>query len=359
MKIVVLPGDDIGPEITDAALLVLTEADKRFDLGLKFEQHEVGMAAHRKSGTTLPNGVLEATFDADAVLLGPGGMTAYPPASEGGINIPGTIRKSLDLYANLRPARSRPGLERARPGLDCLIARENTEGFYADRNMFSGNGEFMPTPDLALAVRKITRQASRRISEKAFELAMGRRKHVTIVGKRHVLQVSDGLFVEEAKAVARKYPDVAIREVDIDAMVAEIYTNPDRFDVIVITNMFGDILSNLAVALSGGLGLAASLNVGDRRAAANAGHGSAPDIAGKGIANPSGFILSAAMLLNWWGTRDGGDEKFTLAAKSIERSLDAVLMSGQRTGDLGGLLDTKAYAKAIADNLKEPELSAI
>ncbi|MES0179041.1 isocitrate/isopropylmalate family dehydrogenase [Mesorhizobium sp. M0025] len=353
MRIAVLPGDDIGPEITEASLTVLNEADKRFGLGLQFDVHEVGMASHRRSGTTLPDAALKATVDADGVLLGPGGMTEYPPVSEGGINIPGTIRKRLDLYANLRPARSRPGLERALPGLDCMVARENTEGFYADRNMFLGSGEFMPTPDIALAVRKITRQASRRIAEKAFALAQGRRKHVTVVGKRHVLQVSDGLFVEEAEAVACNYPGVAVREVDIDAMVADIYTNPSRFDVILITNMFGDILSNLAVALSGGLGLAAALNVGDTRAAANAGHGSAPDIAGRGIANPSGFILSAAMLLDWWGARQGG-KKFQHAAKAIEQSLDSLLTSGQRTGDLGGQLRTQGFAKAIAENLREP-----
>lgn len=357
MRIAVLPGDDIGPEITEAALSVLRAADKSFGLGLEFDVHEVGMASHRKTGTTLPDSAVKATFDADGVLLGPGGMTAYPPLSEGGINIPGTIRKKLDLYANLRPARSRNGLERARPGLDCILARENTEGFYADRNMFLGSGEFMPTPDIALAVRKITRHASRRIAEKAFELARTRRKHVTVVGKRHVLQASDGLFVEEAEAVARNYPDVTLREVDIDAMVADIYTNPDRFDVILITNMFGDILSNLAVALSGGLGLASALNVGDTHAAANAGHGSAPDIAGKGIANPSGIILSTAMLLDWWGAKQGG-EKFHFASKAIEQSMDALLTSGQRTGDLGGDLGTQAFAKAIAENLREPVKAA-
>lgn len=357
MRIAVLPGDDIGPEITEAALTVLQEADRRFDLGLRFDVHEVGMASHRRIGTTLPDSALKACFDADAVLLGPGGMTDYPPVSDGGINIPGTIRKKMDLYANLRPARARQGLERARPGLDCILARENTEGFYADRNMFMGSGEFMPTPDIALAVRKITRQASRRIATKAFELAQSRRKHVTIVGKRHVLQVSDGLFVEEAEAVARDYPDVAVREVDIDAMVADIYTNPGRFDVILITNMFGDILSNLAVALSGGLGLAAALNVGDDRAAANAGHGSAPDIAGRGIANPSGFILSSAMLLDWWGGRRNS-EKFRLAAKAIEASLDRLLTAGQRTGDLGGQLGTQAFARAVAENLCEPRAVA-
>ncbi|TKV70557.1 isocitrate/isopropylmalate family dehydrogenase [Rhizobium sp. AU243] len=358
MRIAVLPGDDIGPEITAAALTVLEKADQRFGLNLDFGVHEVGMESHRRNGTTLPDSALAAAMNADGVLLGPGGMTAYPPVSDGGINIPGTVRKRLDLYANLRPARARLGLERARPGLDCLIARENTEGFYADRNMFLGSGEFMPTADCALSVRKVTRQASRRIAKRAFALAEKRRGHVTIVGKRHVLQITDGLFVEEAEAVAAKYPDVKFREVDIDAMVADIYTNPDRFDVILVTNMFGDILSNLAVALSGGLGLAAALNVGDERAAANAGHGSAPDIAGKGIANPSGLILSAAMLLNWWGERSG-KAQYGLAAAAIEHSLDDLLRSGTRTGDLGGQSGTRSFADAIAANLREPNHSSL
>src|SRR5687768_8143589 len=190
MNIVVLPGDDIGPEITKAALSVVASVNEVFSLGLRFETHEVGMACHRRTGTTLPEAVIEAAIAADAVILGPAGMTEYPPREDGGINVPGTIRKRLDLYANLRPARSRAGMRDARPGLDCLIVRENTEGFYSDRNMFLGNAEFMPTPDVALSVRKITAHASRRIARVAFDYARRRRKRVSAVGKRHVLQLS-------------------------------------------------------------------------------------------------------------------------------------------------------------------------
>jgi 3-isopropylmalate dehydrogenase len=351
MKLAVLPGDDIGPEITDATLSVLERAGASFDLGLVFDVHEVGMAAHRRTGTTLPDTALAAARAADGIILGPGGMTAYPPARDGGINIPGTIRKQLDLYANLRPARSRPFLPRSHPGLDCIIARENTEGFYADRNMYSGSGEFMPTPDCALAVRKITREASRRIAAVAFALARERRQQVTVVGKRHVLQLSDGLFVAEAEVQARAHPEIGLCEIDIDAMAAELYISPQRHDVILTTNMFGDILSNAAVALSGGLGLAAALNAGEHHAAANAGHGSAPDIAGQGIANPTGLLLSSAMLLRWLGERRQRPN-FAKAADAIEAAVDRSLADPKsRTKDLGGDGKTGDFAAAVRASL--------
>lgn len=347
MKLAVLPGDDIGPEITAAALTVLDAVDSRFGLGLEYEQHEVGMAAHRRLGTTLPEAALAAARAADGIILGPAGMSAYPPAADGGINIPGTIRKRFDLYANMRPARSRPGIADARPGLDCLIVRENTEGFYADRSLFSGYGEFMPTEDSAMSVRLITARASRRIAQMAFESARARRRHVTMVGKRHVLQVTDGLFMREVLEVKQAFPDVELREVDIDAMAAEIYTRPGNFDVVLTTNMFGDILSNLACALSGGLGLAASLNVGTDHAAANAGHGSAPDIAGRGIANPTSLILSGALLLRWWAGRSGA-ANFGSAAACIEEAVDDVLSRGKVvTPDLGGTASTGDYAREL------------
>lgn len=353
MKIAVLPGDDIGPEITDAALGVLEAVDVMFGLGLEYEMHEVGIALHRKIGTTITPEIVAAAKRADGILLGPAGMTAYPPLSDGGINIPGTIRRQLDLFANLRPARSRPGVPKAHPGVDCLIVRENTEGFYADRTMFQGNGEFMPTPDLAIAVRKITAQASRRIAKVAFDMAKGRRSDVTSVGKQHVLQLSDGLFMREVEAEAALNPGVAYRELDVDAMAADIYLNPARFDVILTTNMFGDILSNLVVALSGGLGLAGALNVGTEHAAANAGHGSAPDIAGQGIANPTGIILSSALLLRWLGSRHNRPE-YSLAAAAIENSLDVCLgNAASRTGDLGGSGTTKIVGAKVCENLRE------
>ncbi len=353
MNLLVLPGDDIGPEITAAAMSVLRRADAIFSLDLRFETREVGMASHRRAGTTLPEAVVEAALAADGVVLGPCGMTEYPPREAGGINVPGMLRKRLDLYANLRPARSRASLPNARPGLDCLVVRENTEGFYSDRNMFMGSAEFMPTEDCALSVRKITAKASRRIAQVAFEYAMRRRRNVTAVGKRHVLQLSDGIFIRETEAVAALFPQVAWREMDVDAMAADLYTRPERHDVILITNMFGDILSNAASAMAGGLGLAAALNAGDQHAAANAAHGSAPDIAGRDRANPTSLILSAAMLLEWLGTRRQRND-LVAAARAIEAAVDARLADPDtRTADVGGSLGTRAFGAAVIGQLEK------
>ncbi|SNT47326.1 isocitrate/isopropylmalate dehydrogenase family protein [Rhodococcoides kyotonense] len=347
MKIAILPGDDIGPEISDSTRCVLEAVDGHLNLGLQFETHEVGMASYRRNGTTLEQSVVEACVEADGVLLGPGGMSAYPPVNEGGVNIPGTIRKRLDLYANLRPSRHRGGVPLSRSGLDVLIVRENTEGFYADRSLFEGYGEFRPTADTALSLRVITARASRRIATVAFEHARRRRSHVTAVGKRHVMQVTDGLFMASVEEIARQYPDVGLHEMDVDAMAADLYLRPDKFDVLLTTNMFGDILSNEAAALAGGLGLAGALNVGDDHAAANAGHGSAPDIAGLGIANPTSLIASSAMLLHWWGTRTD-TVSFTTAAAVIDAALDRTLRApATRTRDLGGTATTAQFTASV------------
>jgi len=353
MKIALLPGDDIGPEISAAVRLVLDEVDTRFGLDLKIDEHTVGMAAHRAVGTTLPDSALQACLDADGVILGPGGMTAYPPVSEGGVNIPGAIRKRLDLFANIRPSKHRPGIPKSLPDLDVVIVRENTQGFYADRSLFEGYGEFRPTADSAMSLRLITRSASERIARVAFDLARERRGEVTVVGKRHVLKVTDGLFMEAVNTVSDDYPDVSLFEIDVDAMAADLYTRPSKFDVILTSNMFGDILSNEASAFAGGLGLASALNVGDDFAAANAGHGSAPDIAGLGIANPTSLILSSALLLDWFGRRVASDA-FRQAASTIQLAVDEVLATPQsRTRDLGGSRTTVEFAASVVDSIAE------
>src|SRR5664279_1646568 len=288
LRLLVLEGDGIGPEITAATVGVLRAADAKFALALSFETAAVGCAAHKASGTTFPDAVEHAAKAADGVLLGPVSHNDYPPRAEGGLNPSGELRKRLDLYANIRPARSREGFPpRCGKAVDLVIVRENTEGFYADRSMFAGNGEFMPTPDLALAVRKITREGSMRIAESAFKLAMQRRKKVTSVHKANVLRVSDGLYLECSRAVAKRYPQVKYEEQLIDSMAALLIRDASAFDVIVTTNMFGDILSDEASEISGSLGLAASLNHGASHAVAQAQHGSAPDIACKNVANPA------------------------------------------------------------------------
>ena len=348
--LVVMPGDGIGPEIMAATLHVLREVDRLVSLGLTFEEVPIGFAALKAHGSTLPDSSFEAGKRADGVILGPVSHNDYPPVAQGGLNPSGEMRKRLDLYANIRPAKSRPGMPpRCGKPVDLVVVRENTEGFYADRNMFMGHGEFMPTPDVALAVRKITRTGSTRIAETAFKLAMQRpRKKVTAVHKANVLRVTDGLFLECVRAVQKNYPQVEYEEQIMDAMAALLVRDASRFDVILATNAFGDILSDEAAEISGSLGLAASINAGSEHALAQAQHGSAPDIAGKDVANPASLIGSVAMLLTWLGERRG-DEKFLKAADLIERALDQTIAKPEtRTPDLGGPLGTKAFGERVA-----------
>jgi isocitrate/isopropylmalate dehydrogenase len=349
VSVVVMAGDGIGPEITAATLEVLGAAERMFKLGLAFTPVAIGLAALRAHGTTLPDVAVAAAQAADGVILGPVSHNDYPPVAQGGLNPSGELRKRLDLFANIRPARSRGGFPpRCGSPVDLVIARENTEGFYADRSMFLGSGEFMPTPDLALSVRKITRHGSTRIAETAFALARRRRNKVTAVHKANVLRVSDGFFLECVRAVAARFPEVEYEERIMDAMAALLVREAAAFDVIVTTNMFGDILSDLASEISGSLGLAASLNVGSAHAMAQAQHGSAPDIAGQDRANPASLIGSAAMLLAWLGERRA-DERFTRAAAAIEDALDRAIATPQwRTGDLGGPLGTRAFGARVA-----------
>src|SRR5262245_11828597 len=259
------------------------------------------------------------------------------------------MRRRLDLYANIRPARTRGGFPaRCGSAVDLVIARENTEGFYADRSMHLGPGEFMPTPDLALAVRKITRHGCTRIAETAFALAMRRREKVTAVHKANVLRVSDGLFLARGRAVASGFPEVACEERLVDAMTALLVRDATPFDVIGTTNMFGDILSDLASEIAGSLGLAASLNASATHAFAQAQHGSAPDIAGKDLANPASLIGSAAMLIAWLGEQRQ-EERLTRAADATEAALERAITEHKwRTRDLGGPLGTAAFGERVA-----------
>jgi 3-isopropylmalate dehydrogenase len=349
IRLCVMDGDGISPEIVAATLDVLRAVGKLWQIEFTFEAVDVGLKPLAALGTTFPESAFAAAKAADGVILGPVSHNDYPPAEKGGINPSGAVRKRLDLFANIRPAKTRAEFP-ARCGkpVNLVVVRENTEGFYADRNMFAGNGEFMPTPDLALAVRKITREGSTRIVEEAFRLAMRRRKHVTAVHKANVLRVSDGLFLECARAVAARYPQVKYEEKIIDAMAALLVRDAGAFDVIVTTNMFGDILSDEASEIAGSLGLAESINSGTDHAMAQAQHGSAPDIAGQDKANPASLIGSAAMLLAWLGERRD-DARLTQAAVGIEHALDSAIAKPEwRTADLGGPLGTQAFGARVA-----------
>lgn len=350
MKILALPGDGIGPEITAATLSVLDRANQLFKLDVQWQHDRIGLGPLKEVGTTLPPHVMEAARNAPGVILGPISHLDYPSREQGGINVSGEFRVKLDLYANIRPARSRPGLAHGGKPMDLVIYRECTEGFYADRNMYMGLGEFMPTEDMALTVRRITAKCCSRIARRAFEGAMLRRKKVTAVHKANVLRISDALFLREVRKVAQDFPQVQLEEIIVDAMAALLVRDPSRFDVIVTGNMFGDILSDEASELSGSLGLAGSVMAGDSQCVAQAQHGSAPDIAGQDRANPTSLILSAAMLYEWLAPRHA--EAFGRAAKAINAAVDATLDNpATRTRDLGGTLGTRAFTQAVIARL--------
>lgn len=353
MDIVVMPGDGIGEEITAATLGVLRVADAKYGLGLSFETCDIGFAALEKTGTTFPDAVLERARRADGILLGPISHMDYPDRDKGGVNVSAAVRVKLDLFANVRPAKTRPGVPNKGGPMDLVIMRECTEGMYPDRNMWMGKGEFMPTPDIAISMRKITRHACTRIAKAAFDLAMKRRRKVSAVHKANNFIMTDGLFLECVRAVAKDYPHVAYEELIIDATAALLVRDASRFDVICSTNFYCDVLSDLASELSGSLGLAGSINANETMCAAQAQHGSAPDIAGLNKANPTSLILSAAMMLNWWDENKGA-RNFAEAGAAIEKAVESCLADpARRTADLGGALGCDAFGKAVEEEIAE------
>jgi len=354
MRIVVLPGDGIGPEIAAATSGVLRAASERFQLNVQIEEHPVGHASLRQFGATVRPGLLEIVRSADGLILGPAATFDFRDEQSGEINPSKYFRKNLDLFANLRPARTYPGLHNRFGAFDLVVVRENTEGFYADRNMEQGNSELLVTPDVAISLRRITRHCCERIAGAACQLAMRRNKRLTIVHKANVLKIGDGMFLDICRETARAYPGLAVDDILVDAMMAHVVRQPDRFDVIVATNMFGDILSDLTAELSGSLGLGGSLNVGAGHAMAQAAHGSAPDIAGRDVANPFSLILSTALLLAWHGERSGAG-RYEQAARAIENAVAAAIQGGRATRDVGGNLGTAATGQAIVEILSSSD----
>lgn len=354
MRILVLPCDGIGPEIVGAAMRVLDAVNAKHGLGLTFDYDDVGFESLRKHGTTLREEVLDRARAYDGVILGTQSHADYPAPEKGGRNVSAGFRIGLDLYANVRPARTRPTIPtNLAPGktMDLVIMREATEGFYPDRNMTRGWAELMPSPDMALSFRKITRHCSERIARRAFELAMKRRKKVTAIHKANSFHMTDGLFLECVRNVAKEFPEVALDDLLVDASTAHLVRTPERFDVIVATNFYGDILSDLASELSGSLGLAGSMMASDTNCCAQAQHGSAPDIAGQDRANPTSMILSVAMLLQWMGDHHES-HRLREAGDAMEAAVDRVLSDpASRTRDLGGTLGCIAFGSKVAEAL--------
>lgn len=346
-----IAGDGIGPEITAATKEVLNAANTTFKLNLQIEEEIAGHESLHQHGSTVTDELLKKVNAVDGLILGPMSTYDFKDESKGEINPSKFFRKSLDLYANIRPAKTYAGLKSPVHNFDLIVVRENTEGFYADRNMEEGNGEILVTPDVAISLRRITRHCCERIARSAFELARSRKKHVTIVHKANVLKIADGMFINICHEIGKEFPDVMVDDFIVDAMAAHLVRAPQNFDVIVTTNMFGDILSDLTAELSGSLGLAASVNAGFNHAMAQAAHGSAPDIAGKNIANPFSLILSSALLLEWYSHRSG-KAKFALAAKSIMMAAEQAIAAKEVTQDIGGGLGTLEVGHAFAKRLK-------
>lgn len=336
-KICLINGDGVGREVIPAAAEVLGA----LGLGLEFVEAHAGFEHFKQSGDAIPDATLSAVADCGVALFG---ATSSPSTKVDGYRSPIlAMRKTFDLYANLRPVQSLPG-KFSRPNLDLLIVRENTEGLYAGRERLDG--------DTAIAERVITRTGSTRIVRAAFEQAKKRGQGlgitdrgtvVTVVHKANVLKVTDGLFRECALAVAKDYLDITMKEMLVDAMAMRLVRDPESFDVIVTTNLFGDILSDEASALIGGLGVAPSANIGEKAAVFEPVHGSAPDIAGQGVANPIGAILSAAMLLDHIGQGE--------ATQRVRRAVNATIEQGVLPRDLGGIATTREVTQQILENL--------
>jgi 3-isopropylmalate dehydrogenase len=262
------------------------------------------------------------------------------------------MRKHFHLYANVQALRSYPSLPCLHQGVDLMIARENTEGFQPDRNMFAGSGEFQPSAEMSLSIRVITRKASNDIARTAFELARTRRKKVTAVHKSSVFKVTDGMFAEECRKVAAEFPDCELEEVMVDTFAMRLVMKPQQYDVVVTTNMYGDIFNDEAAGLVGGLGMAPRINAGARHIMAQATHGSAPDIAGRNIANPYAMIMSGQMMLEVLGHRLGHDAAVRAAAalaRACERVIDGRIAL---TPDLGGTASTVEMGDAIAQAIE-------
>lgn len=354
MNILMVPGDGIGPEITAATVSAIEVLDRKFKLGVSLTQVECGLKSYARYGTTLRDEDIERARRADGVVLGPMSVRDYPEREAGGVHVPAVFRRELDLYANIRPSYVRPGLRATVAAMDLVFVRENLEDFYVDRNMYKGIGEFMPTPDVVLAVGKLTRQGSHRVARAAFELAQRRpRRKVTIIHKSPVLKLYNGLFVEEAMKVATEFTNVTVEDLLVDSVAALLVRTPERFDVLLSPNVFGDILSDEASELAGSLGLAASLNRGDKHAVANAGHGSAPDIAGRDIANPCSLMFSTAMLFEHLGASHSLP-RWREGALALSSAIDRCLASpATRTADLGGSLGTQAFGAAVTRVIAE------
>jgi 3-isopropylmalate dehydrogenase len=347
IKLAVLAGDGVGPEITAETVDVLQAAADRTGLKLKFEHCLIGWKAYEKHRSTLPEATLEVLRRHDGWILGPTFAGEYPKDDPIRGHPSGYLRRNFKLYANVRPVKAWPQLSPLIPDLDITVIRENTEGFYPDRSLAWGYGEFKPTEDVGISLRVITRTACDRFARFSLQYAAAAgQKHLAIVHKRTALPQTEGIFIGAFERLAKEFKQVKTELVRIDTFSSTLPREPHRYKLVATTNLFGDILSDQASGMAGGVGVASSLNAGDDHAMAQAVHGTAPDIAGKGVANPTALILSTAMLMRWFD-QNSPDARCRGTAELIEQAVKDAMASGSVTPDLGGKANSKQYTRAI------------
>lgn len=335
--VVVIPGDGIGPEVTAATRRVLSAAAAPID----WVEHQAGLAALAQGSEVLPQDTLDAIERYGVALKGP----CTTPVGEGFTSVNVQLRKRLTLYAAVRPVRNLAGVTTRFDGVDLIIVRENTEGLYSGI-------ENQITDDAVMSMKVATQTACTRIAHWAFRFATQRRRHkITVFHKANIMKMTDGLFLRTARRVHQhEYPNIDYQEMIIDAGCMKLVQDPSQFDVLLLENLYGDVVSDLCAGLVGGLGVVPGANYGERGAVFEAVHGSAPDIAGKGVANPLALTMSAVMMLNFLAD-ERDDSRCSVAAERIKTAYNQALQDGQRTRDLGGPLGTEAFADAVIERL--------
>ena len=335
--VVLLPGDGIGPEVTAAVTSILKAANAP----VRWHEHLAGLAALETTGEVLPEATVEALQKHGVGLKGP----CTTPVGEGFTSVNVQLRKQLNLYAAVRPVRSMPGVDTRFSDVDLIILRENTEGLYS-------GVENQLTDDVVMSMKVATHSACSRMAHWAFRFAtQRRRKKITVFHKANIMKLSDGLFLRCAREVhAREYPNIEYEEVIIDAGCMKLVQDPHQFDCLLLENLYGDVVSDLCAGLVGGLGVVPGANIGDQGAVFEAVHGSAPDIAGQGIANPLALLMSAVMMLNHLADLHA-DDACRASATRIKKAYNAALADGETTRDIGGELDTQGFADAVIGRL--------
>ena len=335
-KVVLIAGDGIGPNITKAVKKVVKASGAEID----WVERKAGLAALEEGDDVLPESTIEAIKEHKVALKGP----CTTPIGEGFTSVNVQLRKILDLYAAIRPVRSFNGIKTRYEDVDLVIIRENTEGLYS-------GVENQVTPGVVMSMKVATEKACSRISHRAFEYAQTRgRKKVTVFHKANIMKLTDGLFIRKSRQASKKFPDIEYQEMIIDAGCMKIVQDPSQFDVLLLENLYGDLLSDLCAGLVGGLGVVPGSNIGDKAAIFEAVHGSAPDIAGKDIANPLALLMSCVMMMNYIAENEGIDY-YANCANHIKKGYNKAIEEGVTTRDLGGTLGTQEFADAIIERM--------